>query len=618
MTNKWIALCLTLAALGLAGPGRTAVAPKTLDEIVLVVDQDAMTRGEMEEAIDSVFAAQGIKPPAPGTSDYQEAKKEVVEAFVREVLMAEEADREKVEVEDGDVDHQVDQEIENMKKRYNGDQEFTDALKKEGIGMDDLKQDIHDQMLRRIKANRILQMKQHDLPKTAFVTDEEVRDYFDRHPKDYEQVKFSIILFRIPAKSAQAYKQEVEKQAKDILAQIKKGGDFAALAKKYSEDEASAANGGQMDPMYRVDLNPKLADGIFSIAVHSMGLVYADDGIYIVKVDHKGTADYDSVAPDIKDHLRKQKQDSSFSEWIESLKKDAYIVEDGQVVPYQAPVTETAGLPKAGKAAAPAANPNSPSMPSSMAGDQTAVASTAVTESQDNSSQPSDIYPTLPNPDSLVLDLGVEGFSFATQDLSDYYGPSVNTTQGFPFGFGLHLSLDYALAPTLLFGISLEGLQKFGESVNFSPTNASSYSDHWSAAAVGPGLEAKILIPLDESTNFILSAGGGYYFLTGAGVTVEGAAVTENTNLGGSNFGGEAAAGVEFFFDQQKDSAFDLEVGYRVLKFQPINSDLTVNDNGPYTDFPSPLTNSDGSKAAVDFSGIHIGLGVRFYLDKGD
>jgi foldase protein PrsA len=614
VTNKWMPLCLTLAALGLAGPGLAVPpAPKTVDEIVLVVDQDAMTKGEMDEAIDTIFAVQGIKVPAPGTSDYQAAKKEVVEGFIREVLMAEEADREKVEIQDGDVDHQVDQEIENMKKRYSSDQEFQDALKKEGIGVDDLKQDVHDQILRRIKANRILQMKQHDLPNTAFVTDEEVQNYFDEHPKDYEQVKFSIILFRIPPKSTLAYKEEVEKQAKGILAQLKKGGDFAALAKKYSEDEASAANGGQMDPMYRLDLNPKLADGIFSIPAHGTDLVYADDGIYIVKVDHKGTVDYAAVAPDIKEHLRKQKQDSAFSEWIESLKRDAYIVEDGQVVAYQPPVSAVSA-PKPVQGTAPESASTAPTT----VGDQT-VTSTAVTESADNSAQSSDIYPTLPAPGSFVFDLGAEGFSFATEDLADYYGPSVNTTQGFPFGFGLHLGMDYAIDPSLEVGLSLKGFKKFGETVNFAPTNGEAdYSDQWSATAAGPGLEAKVLIPLDESTNFILSAGAGYYFLAGAGVTVVSSAVTENANFGGSALGGEAAAAVEFFFDNQKDSAFDLEVGYRLLKFQDIKSDLTVNDDGPYADYSSPLTNADGSKAAIDFSGIHIGLGVRFYLDKGD
>ena len=100
-------------------------------------------------------------------------------------------------------------------------------------------------------------------------------------------------------------------------------------------------------------------------------------------------------------------------------------------------------------------------------------------------------------------------------------------------------------------------------------------------------------------------------------MTIAGSAVTENANFSGSNFGGEAAAAVEFF-DEAKDSALDLEVGYRVLKFQPLTSNLTINNNGPVADFPSPLTDSDGGKAAIDFSGIHVGLGVRIYLDKGD
>jgi parvulin-like peptidyl-prolyl isomerase len=614
-------LLLALAALGLAGGSPAATpAPRTVDEIVLVVDQDAMTKGEMEEAIHTYFAVQGVDMPAPGTPDYQQAKKDVVDGFIREVLMAEEADREKIEIQDGDVDHQINAEIENMKNRYPSEQEFEDALKKEGISQDDLKQDLHDQLLRRIKANRILQTKQHELPSTVFVTDAEVQKYFNQHPQDYEQVKFSIILFRIPAKSTAAYVKEVQKQAQGILDQLNAGADFAAFAKKYSEDQASADKGGEMDTMYRMDLNPKLADGIFNIPTDGMGLVKAPDGVYIVKVEHKGTADYATVAPDIKAHLLKQKQDSSFNEWIESLKKDAYIVEDGQVVVYHAPVVAESGPnPANGPAPAATPNPSSPSAAATMAGDQAVTsASAAVTESSDNSSDSREIYPTLPSPGSFTLGLGGEGFSYGTQDLSDYYGPSVSTSQGFPFGFGFHLDLDLAIDPTLQLGIALQGFQKLGETVNFLPLGQPSYSEHWSASTAGPGLEAKVLIPLDESTNFILSAGGGYYFLIGAGVTISGSAVTENSNFSGSNFGGEAAAAVEFFFDDQKDSSLDLEVGYRVLKFQPITSSLTVNDGGPVADYPTPLTNSDGTRSDIDFSGIHIGLGVRFYLDKGD
>ncbi len=414
MSHKWIALVTDLggsSVLPRAPAGPALAAPKTVDEIALVVDQDALTRGEMEEAIESLFALEGTKTPAPGTADYQQAKKQVEDNFVREVLLAEEADREKVEIQDGDVDHQVNAELENMKKRYSSDQEFEEALKKEGLGEDDLKQDIHDQLLRRIKAQRILQMKQHDLPRTVFVTDAEVQSYFGKHPQDYEQVKFSIILFRIPPKSTPSYVKEVEKQAQGILAQLKAGADFAVFAKKYSEDQASADKGGQMDPMYRVDLNPKLADGIFNIPTNGIGLVKADDGVYIVRVDHKGTADYEAVAPDIKEHLLKQKQDSSFNQWIESLKKDAYIVEDGQVVAYhEPPAAESEPAPSSLPAKAAGPNKAAAATPAK-GGDQTASSSSAVTEAAESSSDSTEIYPTLPSPGGFTFGLGAEGGS---------------------------------------------------------------------------------------------------------------------------------------------------------------------------------------------------------------
>ena len=236
---------------------------KTVDSIELVVDQDSMTQGEMEEAIQAYFLSQHLNPSKPGTPDYETAKKQVVENFEREVLLAEEADREKIDIQDGEVQHEVDEQVENMKKSFPTEQDFEDEIKKEGITLEDLKSRIHDQLLRRLKATHVLRQKQQDLPNSIFVTDEEVREYFRAHPKDYEQAKFSIILFRIPPKSTSKYVAELEKQAQGVLKDLKGGASFATLAKKYSEDEGTADKGGDVGTVYRADLDPALAKGIF-------------------------------------------------------------------------------------------------------------------------------------------------------------------------------------------------------------------------------------------------------------------------------------------------------------------------------------------------------------------
>ncbi len=610
-----------MAVLALFGRGWAAdTAPKTVDEIALVVDQDAMTKGEMEESISDIFAAQGLKMPAAGSPDYEKARKDVVEGFIREVLLAEEADREKIEVSDGEVDHQVDQELENMKKRFSGDAEFEEGLKKEGINEDDLRQYVHDQLLRRIKAQRVLQMKQHDLPGSVFVTDDEVKKYFQLHPKDYEQVKFSIILFHIPPKPKPGYEAEVEKQAKGILGNLKAGADFAATAKKYSEDASSAQNGGDVGTHYRVDLDPQLADGVFKIPSGELGLVKTTDGVYIAKVERKGTADYDSVAPDIKAHLLKQKQDSALNLFLDGLKKDAYIVEDGKVVTFKETPQEDQTAQTGQAANAPSTETASPAPAPPTAGTETASSGAATTGTSSPSSAeappPGEIYPTLPDGGGFTLEIGASGFSYGTQDLSNYYGPGINVGQNFPFGAGAHLGLDFALDPTLQLGVKVEALRKFTETVNFSPLNQNTYSEEWTSGAGGGALEAKLLIPLDESTNFIVHASGGYYFLLGASVTVAGSSVTENADFSGSNFGGDAGGSIEFFLDDSKTSALDLDAGYRFLQFRPITSNLILNNNGPIANFSTPLANNDGSQSMIDLSGIELGIGFRFYLDK--
>lgn len=594
--NKWIVAGLLTLGMTFFMPlsGRA----ETVDEIAMVVDQESMTRGEMEESIDAFFAVRNGKTPAPDTPEYLDAKKQVEDNFIQEVVLAEEADREKVEVSDSDVEGQVNQEIQSMKRNFATDEEFQEGLRKEGITLDDLKQDTRDRMLRRIKAGRVLHAKQEELPSTAIVTDQQVRDYYQKHPQDYEQAKFSIILFSADAKASAAKRAEALKQAQGVLADLKKGANFAAEAKKYSEDAGTRDNGGEVGSVYRSDLDPELAKGIFGMGVKGLGIVTGAEGYYVVRLESKGTAEFASVAPGIKDHLQKTGQSDAMGQWIDQLKAKAYIMEDGKVVVFKAKPMTTATTPISAASSSPAATSSSPAT----------AASEASTE-EDSDLPPLQEYPTLPDADSWTLTAKFNGINYGTQDLSNFYGSGVNTNQNFPFGFGLNFAADLALDPTFQIGVEAEFLRKTEETVSQSGD-----TELWNSAVLGPALHAKLLIPLDEGTNFDLSLSGGYYFLVGAGVTVSGP-VTENMDASSSSFGGVAAADFEFFLDSSKNTSLDMGLAYRYLQFS--NLTTTVPTGGPYP-YASPLLNADGTNAVIDYSGIEIGLGLRFYLGKGD
>jgi hypothetical protein len=322
--------------------------------------------------------------------------------------------------------------------------------------------------------------------------------------------------------------------------------------------------------------------------------------------------DYDTVAPDIKDHLRKQKQDNAVNQWLDGLKKDAYVVEDGKEVHFTETPEEDNEPSLLSTATPSGTKESSANAPTGSSVTQTAANPTP-TPSTTESEKP--LYPTLPEGGSFVLELGAEGLSYGVQDIANYYGPSVDAAQNFPFGYGFHGSLDFAIDPSIEIGVKLEILRKFTETVNFSPSNQSAYSELWYAGGFGGGLEAKILLPLDESTNFYLSAMGGYYALQGGALVVTGTSM-EGADLLGSNFGGEAGGGIEFFLDGNKDVSLGLQAAYRLLKFQPITTQNTYDNGGPITSFPSILANADGSQTVVDFSGVDVGADVRFYIDK--
>jgi peptidyl-prolyl cis-trans isomerase D len=78
------------------------------------------------------------------------------------------------------------------------------------------------------------------------VPETDVKRAYDNNIEQYstpEQIRASHILLKTEGKDDAAVKAKIE----DILKQAKAGADFGDLAKKYSEDEGSAKNGGDLD-----------------------------------------------------------------------------------------------------------------------------------------------------------------------------------------------------------------------------------------------------------------------------------------------------------------------------------------------------------------------------------
>jgi peptidyl-prolyl cis-trans isomerase D len=135
-----------------------------------------------------------------------------------------------------------------------------------------------------------------------------------------EQIRASHILLRTEGKDEAAVKAKAE----DVLKQAKSGADFGALAKKYSEDEASAKNNGDLDYIARGKMVPEFDQAAFAMQPGQVDLVKTQFGYDIIKVTDKKPGTTRTLAelrPQLSDQLSYERAQAQAADLAANLEK---------------------------------------------------------------------------------------------------------------------------------------------------------------------------------------------------------------------------------------------------------------------------------------------------------
>lgn len=160
------------------------------------------------------------------------------------------------------------------------------------------------------------------------VTEAELEGYYREHPdefKEAEQVCASHVLIKVKSPQAQEghAPEEARRIATTLLEKARGGADFAELAKTASEDQGSAARGGDLGCFTRGRMVPEFENAAFSLKPGELSeLVQSSFGFHVIRVQaHKeeSVPALSQVKERIRQVLLSQRVQTQMAERVESI-----------------------------------------------------------------------------------------------------------------------------------------------------------------------------------------------------------------------------------------------------------------------------------------------------------
>ncbi|HER44063.1 MAG TPA: hypothetical protein ENO08_06350, partial [Candidatus Eisenbacteria bacterium] len=275
---------LPIAALFmLAAPSRAADRGEIVDRVIAVVEDKAVLQSELD--IEYRNRLQQMQRTALTDAEDRQLKKELLDALVSDLLLSVHAEKIGISVGDNEVFEEVEKRIEEGKRMLGGEEAFAEQLELEGLSVEQLRSLWTEKIRTRILSERLMYS---EVMKDVSVTEADVKAYYEENlqtlPKRPATVSVSQILL-LPSASGPVV-EEARERIEEIEKKLEAGGDFAELAKEFSEGP-SARNGGSIGYVRLEDLNaPQFEAAVRRLTVgETSGPVLTEFGYHLIKLE---------------------------------------------------------------------------------------------------------------------------------------------------------------------------------------------------------------------------------------------------------------------------------------------------------------------------------------------
>jgi len=252
----------------------TASAQKqVLDKIVAVVGGNIILKSDLELAYAN-YLVQGNQPNPV-------VKCSMLQNLVSQKLLAAQAIIDSIDVKEDEVDNEVDRRMRSMTQRAGGEEKLEQFL---GRSVIQYKEEIRPDVRELLIAERMRQK----ITEKINTTPQDVNKFFNAIAKDSlptinKEIEVGEIEFdpKLTKEEKEIYKQK----AQDLLDRVKKGEDFGTLARLYSQDQVSAAEGGDLGFFDRTAMVKEFTANAFKLKAGELSAVFESDfGFHFLQV----------------------------------------------------------------------------------------------------------------------------------------------------------------------------------------------------------------------------------------------------------------------------------------------------------------------------------------------
>jgi parvulin-like peptidyl-prolyl isomerase len=279
--------------------------------IVAIVNDDIITESDVRELLLPILEQN------PGIEELKVAqlRQEIIKQLVQEKLMYQEAHRQKIEVQDSEVEER----LKILEADAGGREKFNAQLLEQGLTIGRLRRRIREQLIIRAIFER-------EVRNRVVLSPREIKDFYNQNPNLF-QINEEVYLKRITLMKSEKEEAEFEKRIAEVKKALKTK-KFEDVAKEYSQD-SFAKDGGGMGWIERGRMLPQIEDVVFALDKGQISKpMRIGTQCFIFKVADKRPGhkiSFEEAQGRIRTVLGRQRMEKRFREFIKELVDKSYV-----------------------------------------------------------------------------------------------------------------------------------------------------------------------------------------------------------------------------------------------------------------------------------------------------